>query len=181
MHTKSFLGVVITITIFLHGVPAPPIVVGAIIPLVVTGGSYGIVAASIADEAKRKDTKDREFEKPAIVRPARMVRKVAAKMERTPDGPGLAPPGVPQFNWDSCFHEARQSQIVVEGPVGNHGIRAIGLPPVCMNLAVVLGGDVNGTATPIPCGSDCMDWVNMTPGNHDGVRHMINSKLLEKK
>ncbi|KAK2767954.1 hypothetical protein CKAH01_04522 [Colletotrichum kahawae] len=157
---------------------------------ILAGGSSAIVAVGIKEDEKRKKEEEEEKNKGkgkrhqyAVTYAHRMVREIAAETKKrraqSPEEPGPAPPGVPQYNWDDCFNQARQANIWIIGPVGDHGIRATGVPPVCMNLATLLGGAVNGTGMPIPCGSDCMDWVNMTPDYYEGVRKMLSAEAVK--
>ncbi|KAI8228648.1 hypothetical protein K4K54_002085 [Colletotrichum sp. SAR 10_86] len=180
---------------FIQGVPAPPAIawIGAAATFgVLAGSSTAIIAVGIKDDEKRKKKEEDEKNKGkdrrhqyAVTYAHRMVREIAAEIKtrraQSLEEPGLAPPGVPQYNWDDCFNQARQANISIRGPVGDHGIRATGVPPVCMNLATMLGGAVNGTGMPIPCGSDCMDWVKMTPEYYEGVRKMLNGQTLDFK
>lgn len=106
-----------------------------------------------------------------------VAAEVAAEMEKRQDGPGAAPVGVPQHNWDDCYNEALSSHITITGPIGDNHIRAEGVPPTCMTLATVIGGTA-GQAIPIPCGSNCMEWTNMTPEFYENVRGMLNSQVL---
>ncbi|KAF6816316.1 hypothetical protein CPLU01_13877 [Colletotrichum plurivorum] len=94
-------------------------------------------------------------------------------------GPDPAPAGVPQYNWDECYHAARSSQITVTGPVGDNHIRVEGVPAVCMNLATVMTGAPQGdVGRAQPCGSDCIEYVNMTPEYHENMRALINTQVL---
>ncbi|KAL0937398.1 uncharacterized protein CTRU02_207129 [Colletotrichum truncatum] len=181
-----FLSTAFTATIFLQAVPAPTIFVWfPVAGNLVLGTSIGITAAGLKDREKRekKVKEDQERQRKAsqrrsLIHVRKIAREVAAELGGR-EGPGSAPPGVPQHNWNDCYHAALESEIFVEGPTRERGIRATNVPPVCMVLANVLGGIYNGTQpTPIPCGSDCMDWINMTPEYYDGIRSILNSKPL---
>ncbi|KAK2774465.1 hypothetical protein CKAH01_03698 [Colletotrichum kahawae] len=106
-----------------------------------------------------------------------VAAEIAADMEKRQDGPGAAPVGVPQHNWDDCYNEALASHITITGPIGDNHIRAEGVPPTCMTLATVIGGTAV-QAIPIPCGSACMEWTNMTPEFYENVRGMLNVQVL---
>ncbi|KAF6795350.1 hypothetical protein CSOJ01_13474 [Colletotrichum sojae] len=93
-------------------------------------------------------------------------------------GPGPAPAEVPQYNWDECYYAARGAQITVTGPVGDSHIRVVGVPAVCMNLATVMTGAPQGdVGRAQSCGSDCSEYVNMTPEYYENMRALINTQV----
>lgn len=109
-----------------------------------------------------------------------MARDIQAELEARQDvpGPGPAPQGVSQNNWDDCYNEALHAHITVAGPVGDNHIRIEGVPPNCMTLATVLDGNVNGGPRPTPCGSACIEYGNMNPEEFEQIRYQVNAEVL---
>ncbi|KAK0390639.1 hypothetical protein NLU13_0143 [Sarocladium strictum] len=83
-----------------------------------------------------------------------------------------APPGVPQFEFDRCYNDLSQESVTVnvQGPVNNNGIQVDGLPATCMNLATVIDGDAAGGPPPIPCGSACLLYDNLSAEDYESLR-----------
>ncbi|EMR68412.1 hypothetical protein UCREL1_4567 [Eutypa lata UCREL1] len=88
-----------------------------------------------------------------------------------------APPGVPQFEFDRCTEDLAQESVslYVQGPVSNNGVQVDGLPPTCMNLAAVLDGDAVGGPVPIPCGSACILYDNLSAEDYETMRTTFES------
>ncbi|KAF7556213.1 hypothetical protein G7Z17_g1642 [Cylindrodendrum hubeiense] len=84
----------------------------------------------------------------------------------------VAPAGVPQQEFDRCYNDLAQESvaITVNGPVSNNGIQVDGLPASCMNLATVLDGDAVGGPVPIPCGSACILYDNMSEADYSTMQ-----------
>ena len=79
-----------------------------------------------------------------------------------------APAGVPQFEFDRCVSDAgRGGVITIDGPIQNNGVRISGLPATCMNLATVLDGNPSGGPIPVPCGSDCLIYDNLSGADYN--------------
>lgn len=83
----------------------------------------------------------------------------------------VAPPGVPQFEFDRCYNDLSQESVSInaQGPVQNNGIQIDGLPATCMNLATVITGDANGPP-PTPCGSACLLYNSLSPEDYEELR-----------
>ncbi|KAF4819111.1 hypothetical protein CGCSCA5_v004685 [Colletotrichum siamense] len=145
------------------------------------GGVSGVVSGAVDVGIGCTTKSDCKRQEDAIRYARNMAHEIAAEvavaMEKQQDGPGAAPVGVPQHTWDDCYTEALGSHITITGPIGDNHIRAEGMPPTCMTLATVVG-DTAGQAIPIPCGSACMEWTNMTPEYYEFVRGMLNSQVL---
>ncbi|RYP46499.1 hypothetical protein DL768_007295 [Monosporascus sp. mg162] len=84
----------------------------------------------------------------------------------------VAPPGVPQFEFDRCYNDLALAgvSLYVQGPVSNNGVQVDGLPPTCMNLATVIDGNAAGGPVPIPCGSACLLYDNLSPEDYELMR-----------
>ncbi|RYP65176.1 hypothetical protein DL769_006404 [Monosporascus sp. CRB-8-3] len=104
------------------------------------------------------------------------IGEVVKEVTVRSDGPIIygrqvtAPPGVPQFEFDRCNADMGRAHLFVQGPVSNRGIRVEGVPPTCMNLAAVLDGDAVQGPVPIPCGSACLIYDNLTPAEYEQIR-----------
>ncbi|KAI8297288.1 hypothetical protein K4K59_003560 [Colletotrichum sp. SAR11_240] len=144
-----------------------------------SGGVSGVVSGAVNVGIGCTTKSDCKRQEDAIRYAQNMAHEIAAEVaaEKQQDGPGAAPVGVPQHIWDDCYIEAIGSHITITGPIGDNHIRAEGMPPTCMTLATVVG-DTAGQAIPIPCGSACMEWTNMTPEYYEFVRGMLNSQVL---
>lgn len=108
---------------------------------------------------------------------ARDIHVELASREEAP-GPGKAPEGVPQHNWDDCYNDARKAKITVNGPGEDNHIKIEGLPTSCMTLSTVLDGNMSGGPVPSPCGSACLRYSGMSPEEFDKIGGMINEKIL---
>lgn len=87
------------------------------------------------------------------------------KRQELPEGfgPGEAPEGLNQADWDRCYWDGLDAHIVVTGPIdGGNTIQLDGLPSSCMPLNLVLDGNPAGGAIPEPCGSACLKYKEMT-------------------
>ncbi|KAK2750561.1 hypothetical protein CKAH01_17936 [Colletotrichum kahawae] len=100
--------------------------------------------------------------------------------KRKEDGSGSAPAGTSQYAWDACFDQVQVSNtpINVNGPIKENHIRVTGLPPACMNMATALGSLEGQRAVPVPCGSDCIEHGDMSPGYYEAVRSFVNDRLI---
>ncbi|KAI1777285.1 hypothetical protein F4818DRAFT_439643 [Hypoxylon cercidicola] len=86
-----------------------------------------------------------------------------------------APSGVPQQEFDRCTNDMAQgAKIHVQGPVKNNGVQVDGLPASCMNLATVLDGDAVGGPVPIPCGSACLLYDNLSAKDYETMQNTFN-------
>lgn len=99
------------------------------------------------------------------VRSQKMYQREILGRQEIPEGfgPGEAPQGVNQLDWDRCYMDGLDANIVVNGPIDDgRTIQLSGLPSSCMPLNLVLDGNPEGGAIPEPCGSDCLKYKEMT-------------------
>ncbi|KAF3808037.1 hypothetical protein GCG54_00012616 [Colletotrichum gloeosporioides] len=174
MHTNAiFAGVVLTAIVFLQGTSAPPALMG--IATVAGTKVAGIIRGGLkaGGKGRRADV--------AFLHARRMAMEIEAEISRRKeeDGSGSAPAGASQYAWDACFDQVKVSNtpINVNGPINENHIRVTGLPPACMNMATALGSLEGQRAVPVPCGSDCIDYGDMSPGYYEAVRSFVNERL----
>lgn len=178
MQTYTIVGAFVAALTFLQGTPAP--VAPLVAPLIAAATSpmgVGIISGVVSSAAGAGISKAIGRRHAAFAHAQKMAREVAADMEKR-DGPPPAPAGVNQFNWDECFYAAKESHMTVTGPVGDNNIRVEGIPPACMNLAAFISGGQGDMGRPIPCGSACIEYTNMTPEYYENVRAIINTQML---
>ncbi|KAH7322536.1 hypothetical protein B0I35DRAFT_407011 [Stachybotrys elegans] len=107
-----------------------------------------------------------------IANNGRVKVKRAVLFGRQDGLPVEAPAGVPQFEFERCYTDLAQETVSlnVQGPVNNNGVQVDGLPASCMNLATVLDGDAVGGPVPIPCGSACLLYDNLSAEDYERMR-----------
>ncbi|KAI1081160.1 hypothetical protein F5B20DRAFT_588715 [Whalleya microplaca] len=190
MRTSTIAASIIAGLAFLPAVPAPPVFIAlgasaATAAAMTSGLTSGLVSGSIgagvgagvACGAKKTCGHRRRA---AYEHAEKLVREITDQLDMRGEvpGPGPAPKGVPQYNWDNCFHDALKSKITVHGPVGDNHIKVEGLPPSCMVLSTVLDGKTSGGPTPVPCGSACIEYSGMDVASYENIRKMINTQIL---
>ncbi|KAI0386661.1 hypothetical protein F5Y04DRAFT_275112 [Hypomontagnella monticulosa] len=191
MRTSVLGASIIAALAFLQGVPAPPALIAIGISAstataITSGATSGLISGSIgasvgAGVACAKGGCRRRRQE-AIRHATMIAREVADQLgarEEVP-GPPKAPAGVPQYNFDDCYHDALNAQITVTGPISDNHIRIEGLPPTCMVLSTVLDGNTDGGPTPTPCGSACIEYSGMTPDEYENIRQILNTQVLNK-
>ncbi|KAJ0385107.1 hypothetical protein COL922a_006989 [Colletotrichum nupharicola] len=172
-----FAGVILTAIVFLQGTPAPPALIG--IATVAGTKVAGIIKGGLktGGKGRRADA--------AFLHARRMVMEIEAEISRRKeeDGSGSAPAGTSQYAWDACFDQVQVSNtpINVNGPIKENHIRVTGLSPACMNMATALGSLEGQRAVPVPCGSDCIEYGDMSPGYYEAVRSFVNERLIGNK
>lgn len=91
-------------------------------------------------------------------------------------GPGEAPESINQADWDRCYFDGLDAQIVVTGPIDNtNTIQIDGLPASCMPLNLVLDGNTFGGAIPEPCGSACLKYKDMSEEDYAAFGEIFES------
>ncbi|KAI6089844.1 hypothetical protein F4821DRAFT_275517 [Hypoxylon rubiginosum] len=177
---------------FLQGVPAPPVFIAlgasaATATAMTSGLTSGLVSGSIgasvgAGVACAKSGCRRR--QAAFMAASKMARDISSQLDirdgKIP-GPPPAPQGIPQNNWDDCYHDALNAKVNIKGPVGDNHIRIEGLPTTCMVLSTVIDGKVDGGPTPTPCGTACLEYSGMTKDDYEHIRTMVNQQILKPK
>ncbi|KAJ5426166.1 hypothetical protein N7465_001236 [Penicillium sp. CMV-2018d] len=148
MHTKSIIaGLSVVALSLLPSCPAPPVAA-----LVLTGLALPLaghlVFIGVHDNVKR-DEGDGEV----------LVKRQSW-------------PGVPDYNIKMC-HDANIGRAVTVTQTSPSSMRIENVAPECMNLAAVF----TEQGTPIPCGSACLDYVNLSAADNQKLKDIIN-KLL---
>lgn len=92
-------------------------------------------------------------------------RDIQRRQEDLPEGfgPGEAPEGLNQADWNRCYFDGLDADIVITGPIDDgNNIQIDGIPASCMPLNTVLDGNPSGGAVPEPCGSACLKYKGMS-------------------
>ncbi|KAF2648711.1 hypothetical protein K491DRAFT_762891 [Lophiostoma macrostomum CBS 122681] len=82
------------------------------------------------------------------------------------------PPGVPQYVLDMCAQELVKSKVVIDQHP-DYSLRLNGVPPTCMNLAVLFAEQ----GRPIPCGSACLDYKGLSDSDLKSIIEFFNSHM----
>ncbi|KAK5942013.1 hypothetical protein PMZ80_005964 [Knufia obscura] len=85
------------------------------------------------------------------------------------------PPGVPQYNYDMCINDMGNAAlngnpVLAYGPVNGNGISVSRVPPTCMVLANFFVGDGTDGPTPIPTGSDSLQYNDLTSDQYYALK-----------
>ncbi|KAL9946604.1 hypothetical protein D7B24_007909 [Verticillium nonalfalfae] len=78
------------------------------------------------------------------------------------------PPGVPAFEYERCRNDISGVSVTATSP-GPGSVQFVGVPASCMNLATVLIGDPVNGPYPLPCGSDCLVYNNLSQQQFDDL------------
>ncbi|KAF7590288.1 hypothetical protein BBP40_003025 [Aspergillus hancockii] len=148
MHTKSIIaGLSVASLGLLPSCPAPP-VAGLIITGIAAPLAGNLLYIGLNGNVKRAEA----------------------------DGETLAKrqswPGVPDYNIQMC-HDANVGRTVTVTQTSTSSMRIENVAPECMNLAALF----TEQGTPVPCGSACLDYVNLSADDNQKLRDIIN-KLL---
>ncbi|KAI2625905.1 hypothetical protein GGR54DRAFT_522052 [Hypoxylon sp. NC1633] len=190
MRTSVIVGSLIASLAFLQGVPAPPVFIAlgataATATAMTSGLTSGLVSGSIGASVgagvacARGGCRRRQA---AFMHASKVVRDISSQLDTRDSqvpGPPPAPQGIPQNNWNDCYHDALNAKITVNGPINDNHIRVDGLPQTCMVLSTVIDGNTNGGPTPTPCGTACIEYSGMTADEYENIRHMINTQVLK--
>ena len=189
MHSTTIFSAIIAGLAFMQVTPAPPVFIAlgasaatatALTSGAVSGTISGSIGAAVGAGVACSRGGCRRRRSEAIAHAENVAREIEAELAARQDvpGPGPAPVGIPQHNWDDCYNQALNAHITVTGPIGDNHIRVEGLPPTCMTLATVLDGNTSGGPVPIPCGSACIEYTGMTPEAFEQIRGQINAQIL---
>ena len=131
------------------------------------GGSVGLgVGMSNKNNGKfRRAARSQKMYQREWTKRQEVTESQYAKRQELPEGfgPGAAPEGINQADWDRCYWDGLDANIVVTGPIdGGNTIQLDGLPSSCMPLNLVLDGNPAGGAIPEPCGSACLKYKEMS-------------------
>ena len=189
MYSSTFLGAAIASLAFLQAVPAPPVFIAlgastatatAMTSGLTSGTVSGTIGAGVGAGVACGTGNCRRRRQAAFMHVKRVAREIQTEIEARQDvpGPGPAPEGIPQHNWDDCYNDALKAHITINGPVGDNHIKIEGLPPTCMTLATVLDGKTDGGPVPTPCGSACIEYSGMSPDEFEEIRGRVNAEVL---
>lgn len=135
-------------------------------------GSVGIgVGVGIGKNGGQSRAKARR-----AVQSQKMYQRELMGRQELPEGfgPGEAPEGLSQADWDRCYYDGLDAQIVVTGPIDNgNNIQIDGIPASCMPLNTVLDGNPAGGAVPEPCGSACLKYKGMTEEDYNAFKEIF--------
>ncbi|GAT26316.1 hypothetical protein ASPFODRAFT_187257 [Aspergillus luchuensis CBS 106.47] len=81
-------------------------------------------------------------------------------------------PGVPDYNIQMC-HDANIGRTVTVTQTSTSSMRIENVAPECMNLATLF----TEQGTPIPCGSACLEYVNLSAEDNQKLIDIINNLL----
>ncbi|KAB8198910.1 hypothetical protein BDV34DRAFT_218508 [Aspergillus parasiticus] len=81
-------------------------------------------------------------------------------------------PGVPDYNIQMC-HDANVGRTVTVTQTSTSSMRIENVAPECMNLATLF----TEQGTPIPCGSACLEYVNLSAEDNQKLMGIINNLL----
>ncbi|GIK02890.1 hypothetical protein Aspvir_006953 [Aspergillus viridinutans] len=81
-------------------------------------------------------------------------------------------PGVPDQNIKQC-HDANVGRTVTVRETSANSLRVENVAPECMNLAALF----TEQGTPIPCGSACLDYVNLSAADKQKLMDIVHSLL----
>lgn len=189
MYSTTLLGTVIATLACLQVTPAPPafIAIGAstatataLTSGLTSGTISGTIGAGVGAGVACGTGNCKRRRQAAFMHAQNVARNIHAELaarEEAP-GPGPAPEGIPQHNWDDCYNDALKAEITVNGPVDDNHIKVEGLPPTCMTLSTVLDGNTSGGPVPTPCGTACIDYSVGSAEEFDKIGGMINEQIL---
>ncbi|KAF1996268.1 hypothetical protein P154DRAFT_538122 [Amniculicola lignicola CBS 123094] len=100
---------------------------------------------------------------------AQVVPLIAARDVKNTAGQVPNFPGVPAYNVQMCMDSTKGVSMDVD-KTSETSYRIKGVPPPCMVLA---GAFVNDKSQPIPCGNDCLEYVNLSPKDVDMLEEVI--------
>ncbi|RAQ55119.1 hypothetical protein AFGD_009887 [Aspergillus flavus] len=148
MHTKSIIaGISVAALSFLPSCPAPPVAA-----LVITG-----LAAPLAGNLLYIGLNGN-------VKRAEINGEALSKRQSWP--------GVPDYNIQMC-HDANVGRTVTVTQTSTSSMRIENVAPECMNLATLF----TEQGTPIPCGSACLEYVNLSAEDNQKLMGIINNLL----
>ncbi|GIC91977.1 uncharacterized protein Aud_008432 [Aspergillus udagawae] len=81
-------------------------------------------------------------------------------------------PGVPDYNIQMCKN-ANVGRTVTVRETSVNSLRVENVAPECMNLATLF----TEQGTPVPCGSACLDYVNLSAGDKQKLMDIVHNLL----
>ncbi|KAE8416390.1 hypothetical protein BDV36DRAFT_297085 [Aspergillus pseudocaelatus] len=148
MHTKSIIaGISVAALSLLPSCPAPPVTA-----LVITGLAAPL-AGNLLYIGLNGNVKRAEFNGEALIKRQSW-------------------PGVPDYNIQMC-HDANVGRTVTVTQTSTSSMRIENVAPECMNLATLF----TEQGTPIPCGSACLEYVNLSAEDNQKLMDIINNLL----
>ncbi|KAF7168431.1 hypothetical protein CNMCM5623_001484 [Aspergillus felis] len=81
-------------------------------------------------------------------------------------------PGVPDYNIKMC-HDANVGRTVTVRETSDNSLRVENVAPECMNLATLF----TEQGTPVPCGSACLDYVDLSAADKQKLMDIVHNLL----